>query len=600
MGPAFLVWRLAVADMRRHPVEASLLLLAITAATATLTLGLALHGVTNSPYQRTRSATGGPDVVAGLLNLREGQQPSTGSTTALHRLSYAAGVIAHSGPYPVAWARLNAHGRTAGVVVEGRQRGVAKVDQPLVTQGHWVNGGDAVIEQGYADALGLHVGDRISLNGRPFRVSGLAITAGVPNYPATQFAFGGQAPFADPGLIWTSLGDARSLATRTLPLSYILNLRLRNPASATAFINAHAHLPLSVISAQTILQKDAKLVTAEQRVLTIGSWLLSLLAVASVAILVGARMAEQERRVGLLKAVGATPALVAAVLLLEHLVLAVGAAAAGLLVGWLAAPLLTHPGTGLLGSAGSPSLTASAAELVVAVALTIAIVATLIPALRASRMSTVRALADAARTPRRRAALIALSTRLPIPLLLGVRLAARRPRRAILTAVSIMITETTLVAVVTVHAHQALMNISGFSPIDNPRTDRINHALMVVSVVLVVLAAVNTLCSTWSTAIDARHQLTIARALGATPGQLNFGLSAAQLIPAIPGAILGIPAGVALVAALTDGHHVTVPAAWSLVAVVLATLLAAAGLSTIPARISGRRPVVDILRAGLP
>ena len=80
MWPAFLVWRLAVADMRRHPVEASLLLMAITAATATLTLGLVLHGVTNSPYQRTRSVTGGPDVVAGLLNLGKAQPPSSKRT----------------------------------------------------------------------------------------------------------------------------------------------------------------------------------------------------------------------------------------------------------------------------------------------------------------------------------------------------------------------------------------------------------------------------------------------------------------------------------------------------------------------------------------
>src|SRR6478609_9302129 len=80
MWPAFLVWRLAVADMRRHPVEASLLLMAITAATATLTLGLVLHGVTNSPYQRTRSVTGGPDVVAGLLNLGKAQPLSSKRT----------------------------------------------------------------------------------------------------------------------------------------------------------------------------------------------------------------------------------------------------------------------------------------------------------------------------------------------------------------------------------------------------------------------------------------------------------------------------------------------------------------------------------------
>ncbi|MGI8447210.1 MAG: FtsX-like permease family protein, partial [Streptosporangiaceae bacterium] len=59
-----LTGRLAARDLRHRPAQAILLLLAITAATATLTLGLALHGVTSQPYQRTRAATNGPDVVA--------------------------------------------------------------------------------------------------------------------------------------------------------------------------------------------------------------------------------------------------------------------------------------------------------------------------------------------------------------------------------------------------------------------------------------------------------------------------------------------------------------------------------------------------------
>ena len=80
-------------------------------------------------------------------------------------------------------------------------------------------------------------------------------------------------------------------------------------------------------------------------------------------------MADQIRRVGLLKAVGGTPGLVAAVLLAEYVVVALLAAAAGLAVGWLAAPLLTEPGAGLLGSAGAPSLTAPTVGLVTAVAL---------------------------------------------------------------------------------------------------------------------------------------------------------------------------------------------------------------------------------------
>ena len=82
-----------------------------------------------------------------------------------------------------------------------------------------------------------------------------------------------------------------------------------------------------------IAAADALLVTDEQAVLLPGAWLAGLLAVASVAVLAGGRMAEHTRRVGLLKAVGATPGLVATVLLAENLILGLAAAAAGLTAG---------------------------------------------------------------------------------------------------------------------------------------------------------------------------------------------------------------------------------------------------------------------------
>src|SRR5580698_6241376 len=63
MGRLRLICRLAVRDLRRRRVEALLLLVAFTAATTTLALGLALNGVTNQPYLQTRNATAGPDVV---------------------------------------------------------------------------------------------------------------------------------------------------------------------------------------------------------------------------------------------------------------------------------------------------------------------------------------------------------------------------------------------------------------------------------------------------------------------------------------------------------------------------------------------------------
>ena len=65
MGRILLVVRLALRDLRRRRTEAALLLIAILAATTTLTLGLVVRDAASDPYQSTRAATKGPDVVAG-------------------------------------------------------------------------------------------------------------------------------------------------------------------------------------------------------------------------------------------------------------------------------------------------------------------------------------------------------------------------------------------------------------------------------------------------------------------------------------------------------------------------------------------------------
>ena len=86
MGRVLLVGRLAARDLRRRPGEALLLLLAIAAATTVLTLGLVLRGVLDKPFESTRAATAGPDVVAaGALT----------DATKVRALTGAAGVVAH-------------------------------------------------------------------------------------------------------------------------------------------------------------------------------------------------------------------------------------------------------------------------------------------------------------------------------------------------------------------------------------------------------------------------------------------------------------------------------------------------------------------------
>ena len=51
--------------------------------------------------------------------------------------------------------------------------------------------GGVVLERTFADALGVGVGDRVTLNGRPFTVAGIAVTAANPPYPNLCYIGGG-------------------------------------------------------------------------------------------------------------------------------------------------------------------------------------------------------------------------------------------------------------------------------------------------------------------------------------------------------------------------------------------------------------------------
>jgi ABC-type antimicrobial peptide transport system permease subunit len=122
------------------------------------------------------------------------------------------------------------------------------------------------------------------------------------------------------------------------------------------------------------------------------------------------------------------------------------------------------------------------------------------------------------------------------------------------------------------------------------------QATTIISAMLIVLAAVNATFIAWTTALDARHTAALARALGATPDQITAGLTAAQLIPALIGALLGIPGGIALYDIPKTGGTTTVPSPLWLLAMVAVILLVIAILSLVPTRIGIRRPVAEALR----
>jgi len=593
MGRLLLIGRLALRDLRRRRGEAVLLLLAVLAATTTLTLGLVLRDAAADPYRDTRAATNGPDVVA------------SGPSDRLVGLATAAGVTEHSGPFPVAKAKIQAGGRTSDVQAVGRDADDATVDRPELIDGTWTRAGGVVVEAAFAGALGLHVNDVVVLNGRSFSIAGVAVTAAAPPYPQANCYFscaiGGGADVPpgllhNPGLVWLTRADVLGLTDSP---TYVVDLKLADPNGTEAFIAAHDHLQMK--SWQEILADATDVAKDSQILLLIGAWLLGLLAVASLSVLVGGRMADQTRRVGLLKAAGGTPGTVTAVLLAEYVLVALVAAAGGLAIGSVAAPSLTGASSGLVGSAVPPPLKLSTAAGVTLVALIVAVLATLVPALRAARSSTVDALADAPRRPSRVGWLIRVSARLPVPLLLAVRVAGRRPRRAVLAVVSVAVTVSGVYVALILDGF--LTSHPPYGGYDDAQVAALRHVLLVWTVILLGLAAVNAVVITWATVLDNRHASALARALGATPRDTTVALAAAQVLPALAGAVLGIfPGGYGLFAAVIgitggDSSRATLPSPWQLMAVVVATVVVVAGLTALPARLGARRPVTDGLTA---
>jgi putative ABC transport system permease protein len=119
--------------------------------------------------------------------------------------------------------------------------------------------------------------------------------------------------------------------------------------------------------------------------------------------------------------------------------------------------------------------------------------------------------------------------------------------------------------------------------------------LTVITVMLVALAALNTLFTTWATVLDARHAAALMQALGARSRQVSSGLVVAQVLCALPGAILGIPLGIGLFEVAVK-HGSLPPVTW-LVAAALGTLVAMAALTIVPARIGARQPIAEVLSA---
>ena len=152
MGRLLLICRLVVGDIKRRRVQSALLLRDDRDDDDHADTRL---GAAQRHRQPVGAHPGGDEGPRRRRRVRSCPGAATTATRQFAPFRHAPGVAAIGGPFPLAFTRLTRRGINVARRPEGRDPTPAAVDQPLLTAGHWVRPGGAVIEQGLAEALGL-------------------------------------------------------------------------------------------------------------------------------------------------------------------------------------------------------------------------------------------------------------------------------------------------------------------------------------------------------------------------------------------------------------------------------------------------------------
>jgi putative ABC transport system permease protein len=479
--------------------------------------------------------------------------------------------------------------------VQVRDPGPAAVDQPLVTTGHWLDDREGVVlEDGFAAAASLQPGDIITIAGQRVPVRGAALTVDVGPYPTDQ-----------PARVWISPATAARLGTALDRGAYDLSLRLADPDQAESFAAAHPEVYDTWQESKSESVADIEDFAAAFGVLAV---FVVVLTIGTAVILVAGRMAAQIRQVGTLKAVGVTPGQVTCVLLVEYLAVAFLATAVGLAAGSLLTPPLARV-TDVLAVYGAqtPPITWPRAATAFAVTTAVVVLATVRPALRGVRRSTLRSLASNTRPPHRPGRLVRAITglALPVPVWLGLRGANRRRGRFLANMLGLTVGITLLIMALALHTGVEKLRQQGLSieapdaisrAADIANQGRVSSLGFTVAALLIALALINATVAAVFAAQDHARNHAIMRTIGATPGQTVTAFLVAQLTACLLACGLGIPFGIVFYESIRGGILDPIGlSALTYVATILAALTLYGLIAAIPARLLARRPITPQL-----
>ena len=575
-----LLVRLAFAGIRSRLLASALTITISAAAVATIVLALEVRGSGVDPWQKTFDEANGAHVVV--------YSPSEAAAAAIGELP---GVTERGTPVPLVTATAGPRGRTDRVQLAGLS-GRPAVNTPVRTDGSELREGGVVLERSFADALGIGVGAKLELRRRDgslrLPVLGTAVVPSQARYPRSN-----------PGLAWVTQDTLARIEPDRAQWRWTEAVRLTDPFAGAAFAGRAA--AAGALGSETWQeQRDNALGDAQgtQVIVTMFTVLLLIVAFVIVGILVGARVSEQYRQIGLLKAAGFTPRQVGIVFALESAVLGLVAAVLGFALGAILAPRLAAPSAETL--VGSPTIAANSWHILVAgcVVVPVLVAGALTSTRRSTRFTVLEAIrAGTSSPPSSRLGRAVVRSLTPLTVGLGLKELLARRRRALLLAAAIALADAVVIVALSLNATLDAQPSSEAS--DFP--DELLVLIYSLDVVLLLVTATTLVAVALLSVRERVRDYGVLKAIGFTPRQITSTVISAQAGLAALAAVLAVPLGIGLylglfrIAGDTTEDAVIAPW-WSLALIPIGTVLAVVVATSLPARLATRIKAAEALR----
>ncbi|TVY99953.1 ABC transporter permease [Trebonia kvetii] len=453
------VIRTASGGMLRHKAQSAVLGMVLLVSTASATLGLALLAASSGPFDHAFAAQRGADLTL-TMNSAVVTPAEVAATAKL------AGVTAVSGPFTEASVNVEQGQPFGGYNLAGRARPDGPVDDLVLNAGHWADGPGQVVLEGSAGNFG-NVGDKLTVLGVPG--SPVLTVVGFAN-SITNTADGWVTP-AEAAYLQAALKKAGQLGVQQSGPGSVQSFSgtqeqvLYRFSSAASFAQLRADLdrvtnalPKGAVADSrnwlTVQQDEAGNGAIMEPFVVAFALIGLVMAVLIVANVVSGAVVAQYQRIGVLKSIGMTPGQVVAVYLSRIGWPALGGCLIGVIAGnALAIPVLRKSADAY--SVGGQQVPWWASVIAPLGMLALTLLAALGPALRAGRLSAVKAIADG-RAPAGRGGYAAhrLAARLPLPRPVSLGLAApfSRPARTVVTLAALAFGATAVIFAVGLHS----------------------------------------------------------------------------------------------------------------------------------------------------